>query len=94
MIEELPEVMRSQNMQFYFDNLFTGIPLLVFLKSKGYGGTGTLRQNRLPKECIIAKVETIKKPARGTYDYATQGDVVVVRWMDNSVVTVGSPNIK
>lgn len=94
MIEELPECIKNQKLQFYFDNLFTGIPLLVHLKSKGYGGTGTLRQNRLPKECPIGKVEVMKKRARGSYEYATQGDVVVVRWMDNSVVTVASTDYK
>ncbi|CAH2087629.1 unnamed protein product [Euphydryas editha] len=38
----------------------------------GYGGTGTLRQNRLPKECPIAKVDTMKKRARGSYEFACQ----------------------
>ncbi|RVE42918.1 hypothetical protein evm_012446 [Chilo suppressalis] len=94
MISELPEVMRKQKLQFYFDNLFTGIPLLIHLKSIGYGGTGTLRQNRLPKECPITKVESMKKKERGYYEFSCQGDVVVVRWMDNSVVTVASTDHK
>ncbi|XP_054729248.1 piggyBac transposable element-derived protein 3-like [Anastrepha obliqua] len=94
MINELPLAMRTQKLRFYFDNLFTGIPLLMHLKKMGYGGTGTLRQNRLPKECPIAKVETMKKRERGSYEYASQGDVVVARWMDNSVVTVASTDHK
>lgn len=90
MIEDLPDAMKALKLEFYFDNLFTGLPLLLHLKSIGYGGTGTLRQNRLEKECPIAKVETMKKKERGTFEYACQGDVIVVRWMDNSVVTVAS----
>lgn len=94
MIEELPDALKSQKLQFYFDNLFTSVHLLVHLKSVGYGGTGTLRKNRLPKECRLTTVETMKKKDRGSFDYRTQGDVVIVRWMDNSVVTVASTDYK
>lgn len=51
MISELPENSTKQKLHFYFDNLFNCVPLLVHFN----GGTGTLRQNRFPKECPITK---------------------------------------
>ncbi|KAJ8959792.1 hypothetical protein NQ314_006150 [Rhamnusium bicolor] len=50
------------------------------------------RENRLSKTCPLQSVKDMKKTSRGTYDYVLTEDknVVVTRWMDNSVVTVAS----
>jgi DNA excision repair protein ERCC-6 len=52
---------------FYFDNLFTSLNLLSHLSSKGYYGTGTMRANRLPKNCQLPSKDIIKKLDRGSY---------------------------
>ena len=92
LILELPEQKRSFPYRFYFDNLFTSIKFLSYLKKQGYNGTGTIRENRLPKNCPITNVKSMKKTTRGHFDYAVTEDksIVVTRWMDNSVVTVAS----
>ena len=41
---------------FYFDNLFTTLPLLAELKNRGYNGTGTLRANWLKKKGTVPAV--------------------------------------
>lgn len=51
MLDELPNQTFRHNI--YFDNLFTGFPLLCHLRERGYGATGTMRENRLPKSCPI-----------------------------------------
>ena len=33
--------------KLYFDNLFSSMPLLDWLSSRGIGGTGTMRMNRV-----------------------------------------------
>nr|CAH7717546.1 unnamed protein product [Callosobruchus chinensis] len=78
--------------KFYFDNLFTSINLLDYLREKGYGGTGTLRENRLPKNCPIVTKKTMKKNERGSCASAIDRDhgIMFLRWTDNNVVTAGS----
>lgn len=64
------------------------------LKRRGYNATGTIRVNRIPKQCKMKTVEEMKKSPRGSYSVAQatcNGDsVTLVRWKDNSVVTTGS----
>lgn len=52
-IDELPEKIKHFPFKFYFDNLFTGFNILYYLKNKGYDGTGTIRDNRVPKNCPL-----------------------------------------
>ena len=40
-----------------FDNLFTSLPLLDQLSAAGIGGTGTARENRIQKDCILTKCQ-------------------------------------
>lgn len=70
MMDSFPDEMKPLPFRFYFDNLFTGIPLLSNFKYLGYGGTGTVRQNHVPKECPITKSDVMKKAKQGTYEYA------------------------
>lgn len=76
----------------YFDNLFTGMNLLQHLKDRGYQGTGTFRENRIPKDCPITDKKTFSKKVRGSYEGAIEKNsgIMVVRWADNNVVTVAS----
>lgn len=75
----------------FFDNFFSSYSLLQELKKIGCFATGTIRDNRTAK-CPIENVKHIAKQARGTYEYAydENNEICVVRWNDNSVVTVAS----
>lgn len=55
----------NMNFHIFFDNLFTSIPLLVELKSRGIKATGTLREFRVPKNCPLTISEKMKKEPRG-----------------------------
>ena len=41
----------------FLDNLFTTLPLLAELRKRGYNGTGTIRANRLGKECTLMSTQ-------------------------------------
>ncbi|XP_037503431.1 uncharacterized protein LOC119378336, partial [Rhipicephalus sanguineus] len=91
MADELPVDVRHLPFHFYFDNLFTSLHLLRHLKEKNYEATGTVRQNRVPKECPIARPDFIKRKTRGYEEHALSDDgIIILRWMDNSVVTIAS----
>jgi len=75
----------------YFDNFFTSLRLLQHLSERNIRATGTVRANRI-EDCPVMPVDQCKKSVRGTYDYSldTQSSTIVVRWNDNSVVTLAS----
>jgi DNA excision repair protein ERCC-6 len=87
LISELPPA----KYQLFFDNFFTNIRLLNTLSEMNIGATGTVRVNRTEK-CPLVPPEKLKKQPRGTCDFRHDKNtgVVVVRWHDNSVVTVAS----
>ncbi|XP_030767353.1 piggyBac transposable element-derived protein 3-like [Sitophilus oryzae] len=78
--------------ELYFDNLFTGLNLLEHLKERGYQGTGTVRENRIPKNCPMSDKKSLAKKERGTYEGTIEKEsgIMVVRWVDNNVVSVAS----
>lgn len=91
MIDDFHDHVKALPFSFYFDNLFTGINLLIHLKEQGYNGTGTIRENRVPKECGVLTSIEVKKKERGYLDYKSSDDgVLITRWNDNSSVTVAS----
>ena len=75
----------------FLDNFFTSIPLLEELKLNGMLGTGTVRANRTLK-CPLITPDAIKKQIRGKLDYRleTTSGTIIIRWNDNSCVTVAS----
>lgn len=91
MILDLMSELPPAKYHLYFDNFFTSLKLLDRLTEKGFGATGTVRMNRVEK-CPLTTPEQLKKQKRGTYDYRLDPNsgIVVVRWHDNSVVTVAS----
>ncbi|KAJ8928640.1 hypothetical protein NQ314_018770 [Rhamnusium bicolor] len=46
------------------DNIFTGLNLLLYLNEKGYGTTGTIKENRIPEDGLLTDKKTISKEAR------------------------------
>ena len=53
-----------QELGLYFDNFFTGLPLLTYLREQNAGGTGTIRENRL-QNCNLPNAKDMKKEPRG-----------------------------
>ena len=87
----ISELNLSVQYHVYFDNLFTSLKLMDYLAKKGVGATGTIRANRI-EGCPIADLKQVSKLPRGSYDYRmdTANKVEVVRWHDNSIVTMAS----
>ena len=74
----------------YADNFFSSLQGVQAL-SKYYKCryTGTARDNRVGNPPLMtSKAMTSKKVPRGTYDYRSLGDIIVVRWKDNKPVTL------
>lgn len=92
MIDNMPDNVKCLPLRFYFDNLFTSLNLLTHLKERGYEATGTIRENRLPKDCSIPSTKALKNKKRGTFEFAKSEEecILVARWVDNAVVTVAS----
>lgn len=90
MIQELENSSLPYN--FHLDNLFTGLNLFSYLRYKGFGAIGTIRENRIPKSCPLTNKKIFQKNKRGESQHIldkTSG-VLLLRWLDNSVVTMAS----
>lgn len=88
----LQEKHADANFHLYFDNFFTTLKLLEELRLLGFKATGTIRENRLGKECPVSHSSMLKKKSRGTFEYVTSEDnsIMLCKWHDNNVVTVAS----
>ncbi|XP_064486010.1 piggyBac transposable element-derived protein 2-like [Ornithodoros turicata] len=83
------EIPPNSGYKIFFDNYFTSVKLLEHLSEMGYCATGTVRENRVDG-CPLKPKSQVKKLERASYDYRTRKNVLVVRWIDNSVVTVAT----
>ncbi|XP_046684893.1 piggyBac transposable element-derived protein 3-like [Homalodisca vitripennis] len=90
MLDEIPQ--DELPYQLFFDNLFTSPALMKHLKDRGYGSTGTVRINRLPKDCPLSSKKDMQNESRGSFQCKIEKEdgIFVARWKDNSVVTVAS----
>lgn len=77
----------------FFDNFFSSYKLFCLLKEKGFYATGTIRENRTSNS-TMETVKNLRKKDRGAYDFSfdTEQKILLVRWNDNSVVTVATNN--
>ncbi|XP_033220935.1 piggyBac transposable element-derived protein 3-like [Belonocnema kinseyi] len=77
----------------FFDNFFSSYKLFCLLKENGFDATGTIRENRTCNS-TMETVKSMKKKNRGTYDFSFDNEqkILLVRWNDNSVVTVATNN--
>ena len=62
--------------------------LICDLATKGFLATDTIRNDRIPKCLLVAK--KMKKNERGSFDFRRDGNIEIVRWNDNSVITIRS----
>ena len=88
-LQLLSNVPNPSDYTVFFDNYFTCYDLLVKLQRKGFRATGTLREDRAGRPPLPSSKELKKKP-RGHYDYRfeTENSILVVKWVDNSVITI------
>jgi hypothetical protein len=76
---------------YFFDNFFCGLPLLNELTKLSCGGTGTIRNHRT-SNCPLPQPNAFGKEERGKFVTVKEmsGEMAIVRWHDNSVVTMAS----
>ncbi|KAL5234398.1 hypothetical protein ACI65C_001808 [Semiaphis heraclei] len=53
LLDEIPDDKRELNYNIYMDNLFSSPALFSFLRFRGYSAIGTIRDNRIPKNCPL-----------------------------------------
>ncbi|XP_046401535.1 piggyBac transposable element-derived protein 3-like [Ischnura elegans] len=77
--------------ELYYDNYFSSYNLLQVLKAKKIFAAGTIRINRFSNPPVISDKEG-KKRERGYSQEVSSldGDVVVVKWLDNRGVVLAS----
>lgn len=92
-LELLSVVQQPSVHRIFFDNFFSSYKLFNLLNEKGFYATGTIRENRTCN-AVIESVKNIKKKDRGSYDFSFDNEqkILLVRWNDNSVVTVATNN--
>ena len=70
--------------QVYFDNFFTSIPLMEYLKASGVDACGTIRSHQT---CLPHDLKADSNMACGEYDYrVTKQGIVFYKWKDNKSV--------
>lgn len=87
LVSKLP----NRSYSLYFDNFFTSLPLLEKLQELGHDGTGTIRANRVAN-APLPSPKDMKKTKRGSFEQLTEtkSNITLVRYNDNSIVTVAS----
>lgn len=86
---EHAEVPSESGHKLFIDSFFTSVPLIKHLADKGFCATGTLRSDRT-EHCPLKNQKEMKDEGRGTYDFRTSQNIMLVRWVDNSVVTAAT----
>lgn len=81
----------NEGHKLYFDNYFPSYQLLQILKANKIFAAGTIRINRFSNPPVLGDKE-LKRMGRGSYDEVTSGDgdVVLVKWLDNRSVVLAS----
>ena len=81
----------------YFDNYFSSVNLLHYLKTQGIWAIGTIRADRLKGagRLLQDKKSLEKKGGRGSSDWCVDANsnITIVRWLDNGVVQLISNHI-
>ena len=71
------------------DNFFTTLPLLDKLTDMGMYGVGTIRENRL-HGAPLKKKAALQKETRGTFNYISDGNNLLIAWRNNKIVVVAT----
>ena len=86
LMQSLP---KNVNHKVFFDNFFSSIAIMNYLKKDGFWAVATIRKDRLKgaDKHLLAEKE-LKKKGRGSFDYVVEANsgVTVIRWFDNGLV--------
>ena len=79
----------------YFDNFFSSINLLKYLKAHDIYCVCTFRQNRIGDAKKMIDCKSLKKQPRGSFEWCSNKDagITIVSWRDNNLVTAASTYI-
>ncbi|XP_065055887.1 piggyBac transposable element-derived protein 2-like isoform X2 [Rhopilema esculentum] len=79
------------NHKVFFDNWFSTMELMRYMKNQGLLAVGTIRANRL-QGCPLQSNKDLEKNGRGSMDYRVDANsgIIVVKWVDNSTVLLVS----
>lgn len=83
-VKDLTRDLIGGNHHVYFDNFFTSVDLLIYLKENQIFACGTVRKNRsrLPKS-----EKSDKKMGKGEYEFRTSNTGLRwIKWMDKKAV--------
>lgn len=71
-----------------FHNWYTGVPLVTYLKKEmSLHSLGTIKTNRLSKDCHFTDNKIFKKKPRGTFESQVNADgVVAIKWLDSKPI--------
>lgn len=88
-LDLLSFVKDPEHHNIFFDNFFSSYKLFTILKQRGYFATGTIRENRTNK-CPLESSKSISKKKRGSFScvFDESMEISLVRWNDNSIVTL------
>ncbi|XP_037826738.1 piggyBac transposable element-derived protein 3-like [Lucilia sericata] len=82
-------VPRFVNHVIFFDNYYTSVPLMVYLRTQGIYSIGTVRRPRLPL-CKLSQKFANRGDSEEYVGTFHGIDVTTVAWNDNKVVTMAS----
>jgi len=89
-VENLVRDLYNLNHRVYFDNLYTSIPLLLWLSDQGVYCCGTLRANR---KFVPDVIKNPGKMRRGEYKICQDSlhpNLTTIAWCDTKVVRFAS----
>ena len=88
-LESVEQLKLSKGQHIVCDNFFGSIQLLKKLTERQIAGTCTMREDRLAGAPLKSK-KILDKEKRGSMDEAYTGNISLVKWKDNKVVSVAS----
>jgi len=81
----------NQHFKLFFDNYYTILPLLVYLKKRNILSLGTVRRNKLKNVMLPDNSIPMKQP-RGTTAHCISKvidtDIVAVIWKDTKIISL------
>ena len=72
-----------------FDNFFSSYSPICGVTTKDFRAIDTMRNDWIMK-CPLVDVKKMKINERGSFDYRSDGNIEIIRWNDNYVVTIGN----
>ena len=83
----IKELTAGMNHKRFFNNWFSNLDFMLYLKSQNIFAVGTIRLNRLGG-CNVDENKSLQKSCHGSMDYGTDNNsgITMVKLVDNSVV--------